>query len=85
MTLFTINGITMLNLLGLNVVAGQVARFHFIGLGSDFDLHPIHFHSKTYINEGMRYQDTINIVPGIVETVDFLQYRPGTYIAHCHT
>lgn len=80
----SINGYIYANLMGLNMVIGERVRWYVFGLGSETDLHGVHWHGQTLVQSGHRV-DVTEIIPASLKTLDMEPDNPGFWMLHCHT
>lgn len=80
----SINGYIYANLMGLNMVIGERVRWYVFGLGSETDLHGVHWHGQTLVQSGHRV-DVTEIIPASMKTLDMEPDNPGFWMLHCHT
>lgn len=71
-----INGRGYGNLEGLRVLNNDRVSWHLIGLGTESDLHSVHFHGNTLVKDGGRV-DTIAVFPGTTATAIMTADNPG--------
>jgi manganese oxidase len=79
----TINGYIFGNLQGLEATQGDTIRWHLIGMGSEIDLHTVHWHGETVLDGGRR-TDVINLLPSTMVSVTMEASNVGTWMYHCH-
>ncbi len=79
----TINGFIFGNLLGLEVTEGDRVRWYLVGLGTEVDMHTVHWHGQTVLNAGRR-TDVVELLPGTMISVDMTAKTPGNWMYHCH-
>jgi hypothetical protein len=58
-------------------------RWHVATLGTEVDLHNAHWHGNTFLQRGLR-DDQTKLIPGSVESVVMDADNPGTWWLHCH-
>ncbi|XP_048243036.1 hephaestin-like protein [Haliotis rufescens] len=65
---------------------GERIDWYMMALGSDFDLHSIHFHGNVMIeySDTARINDVSQLYPGMFITVRMAADNPGTWLYHCH-
>jgi FtsP/CotA-like multicopper oxidase with cupredoxin domain len=78
-----VNGYIFGNLPGLRLRSGEHVRWHLLGMGSEMDLHTVHWHGKTLRFRG-RNTDVIELLPGSMASADMVADNPGTWLIHCH-
>uniref|UniRef100_A0A8C2U652 Coagulation factor V n=1 Tax=Coturnix japonica TaxID=93934 RepID=A0A8C2U652_COTJA len=76
-----INGITY-NLQGLRMYEGELVRWHLLNMGVPKDIHVVHFHGQTFIEQlESTYQfGTYTLLPGSFQTVEMKPQRPGWWL-----
>ncbi|MFN8376032.1 MAG: multicopper oxidase domain-containing protein [Anaerolineae bacterium] len=79
----SINGYVYHNLPGLDMQLGDTVRWYVVALGTEVDLHSPHWHGITALWHGQRV-DTVDLIPGMTQIVDFVADNPGTWMLHCH-
>ncbi|KAJ3085469.1 hypothetical protein HK102_014137, partial [Quaeritorhiza haematococci] len=78
-----VNGRVFSNLDGLVMEAGSKVRWHLLGMGTEVDIHSVHWHSMTLLWNGHR-MDTIELFPATFRTLESVPDTPGTWVLHCH-
>jgi FtsP/CotA-like multicopper oxidase with cupredoxin domain len=78
-----INGLVWGNNRGYEMREGERVRWYFLGMGTEVDLHTVHWHGVTVIHDGHR-RDVLQLAPGVTESVDLEPDNPGTWMLHCH-
>jgi len=81
-----INGYVHANLPGLQSKAGENVRWYLWALGSEMDMHTVHWHGHTVLWNKQR-ADVIQLNPATTRTVDMaipLSAWPLTAMLHCH-
>lgn len=78
-----INGYIFGNLPALLMNQGERVRWYLLGMGSEEDLHTVHWHGKT-VRLRSRHTDVVELLPGSMVTADMLADNPGTWLLHCH-
>ncbi|KAI4813818.1 hypothetical protein KUCAC02_003042, partial [Chaenocephalus aceratus] len=63
-----INGLVYGNLHGLVMTRGQKVDWYLLGMGTEVDMHTVHFHAETFT----------------YKTVEMVAGNPGTWLLHCH-
>ncbi|XP_005863541.1 PREDICTED: ceruloplasmin-like isoform X1 [Myotis brandtii] len=81
-----INGRLFGNNQGLTFHVGDEVNFYLIGIGSEFDLHTVHFHGHSfdYTDSGLYRSDVYDLPPGVYKTVKMYTRDVGTWLFHCH-
>ncbi|KAK2879654.1 ferroxidase HEPHL1 isoform X1 [Channa argus] len=81
-----INGMLYGNLHGLEMVQGQKVDWYLLGMGSEVDMHTVHFHAETftYKTDRVHRADVFDLFPGTFQTVEMVAGNPGTWLLHCH-
>lgn len=83
----SINGYVFGNLPGLVVNGGEWARWHVIALGTEVDLHTVHWHGERVMEGGRKWgrrTDVLELLPASMKTADMFADSPGTWLFHCH-
>jgi len=81
---YALNGYIYGNSVGYNMKVNETVRWYVMSLGSETDLHGVHWHGATLLYQGMRV-DTVDLIPGSVRTVDMVPDVVGSWLFHCHT
>ncbi|KAM6099929.1 coagulation factor V isoform 2-T2 [Theristicus caerulescens] len=78
---YAINGITY-NLQGLRMYEGELVRWHLLNMGGPRDIHVVHFHGQTFIEQGEpKHQlGTYTLLPGSFRTIEMKPQRPGWWL-----
>ncbi|XP_019666136.1 ceruloplasmin-like [Felis catus] len=81
-----INGRMYGNNQGLTFHVGDEVNWYLIGMGSEFDLHTVHFHGHSfeYTDAGLYRSDVYDLPPGVYQTVKMYPRDVGTWLFHCH-
>ncbi|CAL8256930.1 unnamed protein product [Merluccius merluccius] len=82
-----INGRMYANLEGLNIQVGSKVYWYLMGMGSEVDLHTVHWHghSVEYKLGGGQYRtDVYNLFPATFQTVKMRPQYAGSWLLHCH-
>ncbi|KAM6319816.1 coagulation factor V [Podargus strigoides] len=76
-----INGITY-NLQGLRMYEGELVRWHLLNMGGPKDIHVVHFHGQTFVEQGEpKHQlGTYTLLPGSFRTIEMKPQRPGWWL-----
>ncbi|ELW65144.1 Ceruloplasmin [Tupaia chinensis] len=71
---------------GLTAHVGDEVNWYLMGVGSEFDLHTVHFHghSYTYTDMGKYRSDVYDLPPGTFAVVKMYPRAVGTWLFHCH-
>ncbi|KAF7243180.1 Ceruloplasmin, partial [Varanus komodoensis] len=80
----SINGYMYGNLKGLEMCRGDIVSWHVIGLGSEVDIHGIHFSGNTFLTKGTR-KDTANVFPHTSVTAIMEPKSEGIFELACLT
>ncbi|XP_069829977.1 ceruloplasmin-like [Dendropsophus ebraccatus] len=82
----SINGLMYGTLQGLKMYIEDKINWHIIVLGSEVDIHTVHFHGHSFMyKRGVVYQtDVFETFPGTSQTVAMEAKNPGTWLVHCH-
>jgi FtsP/CotA-like multicopper oxidase with cupredoxin domain len=78
-----INGLVSGNDRGYDIDQGDHVRWYLMGMGTEVDMHTVHWHGITVVHDGHR-KDVVHLAPATTETVDFVADNPGTWMLHCH-
>ncbi|KAG2457280.1 HEPHL protein, partial [Polypterus senegalus] len=81
-----INGKVFGNLHGLVMTQGEKTEWYLLGMGSEVDLHTVHFHAQTFIvkTDQEHRADVYDLFPGTFQTIELMAGNPGTWLLHCH-
>lgn len=79
----SVNGYIFDNVRGIDMIEGETVRWYLMALGTEIDLHTLHWHALTTVFQGSR-TDIIELLPGTQVTVDSVIDSPGTWFVHCH-
>ena len=79
-----INGRVFNNLPGMEAVLDEKLRVYLVALGSEVDLHSVHFHGMTGISSEGLQRDVFDLMPASTKVVDLTADSPGTWALHCH-
>ncbi|KAK3515604.1 hypothetical protein QTP70_024835 [Hemibagrus guttatus] len=81
-----INGRLYANLYGLKMHQGDRTEWYLMGLGSEEDVHTVHFHDQSFIykTDYSHRADVYALFPGTFKTVQLRAETPGTWLLHCH-
>nr|XP_020637515.1 ceruloplasmin [Pogona vitticeps] len=80
----SMNGYMYGNLKGFKMCAGDTVSWHLIGLGSEVDIHGIHFSGNTFLTHGTR-KDTTNLFPHTSVTAIMKPDSEGVFEVACLT
>ncbi|XP_077015484.1 ceruloplasmin-like [Tamandua tetradactyla] len=71
---------------GLTVHVGDEVNWYLISIGSELDLHLIHFHGHSfqYKDSGIYRSDDYSLPPGVYQTVKMFPRDVGIWLFHCH-
>jgi hephaestin len=82
-----VNGRLSCNLLGLEASLGDRVRFHFLGLGSELDMHTPQVHGNMLHTGGKstagHYAATVGVHPGSRATTDIIAHISGKWMLEC--
>ncbi len=78
-----INGHISGNNRGYDMNQGERVRWYLMGMGTEVDMHTMHWHGITVLHHDNR-KDVVQMAPATTETVDFTADNPGTWMLHCH-
>ncbi|XP_042272930.1 ceruloplasmin [Thunnus maccoyii] len=82
-----INGYVYSNLKGLTMEAGDKIYWYLMGMGTDVDIHGVHWHGHTVeykLDGGPHSTDVFDLFPATFQTVKMRPQYPGTWLLHCH-
>lgn len=81
-----INGFLYGNLHDLIMNQDDTVYWYLMSVGTEVDIHSVHFHGNTflYYTDYKHRKDTIDLWPGIYNTVVMVAHNPGTWLLHCH-
>ncbi|XP_036611590.1 ceruloplasmin-like [Trichosurus vulpecula] len=81
-----INGRISGNNQGLTMHVGDTVNWYLIGLGSNVDIHTVHFHGHSFKYKGAGFyrSDVYDLLPGTFRTVQMYPKDAGTWLFHCH-
>ncbi|XP_014771914.1 hephaestin-like protein [Octopus bimaculoides] len=81
-----INGFLFGALKGLNMVKQDKVYWFLIGLGTEVDIHSVHFHGNTFLHytDYKHRKDTLDLWPGAFKTIVMVPENPGKWLLHCH-
>eukprot|EP00808_Paulinella_micropora_P000923 g76860.t1 len=71
------------NLPGLNCVVGEKVRVYITSLGTEVDLHTLHFHGMTGVLNG-EHKDVVDLLPSSMFSIDIVPDIAGSWAVHCH-
>jgi manganese oxidase len=78
-----INGLVWGNDKGYDMVEGERVRWYLLGMGTEVDIHSVHWHGVTGLFDGRRV-DVVDLTPAESKVVDVTADNPGTWMFHCH-
>ncbi|XP_028411443.1 hephaestin-like protein [Dendronephthya gigantea] len=81
-----INGRIYGNLDGLEMVKGQNIFWYLLSLGTEVDMHNVHFHGQTVLarTTAEHREDVVDLFPGVFMTVKMIPDSIGKWLLHCH-
>ncbi|KAJ8367968.1 hypothetical protein SKAU_G00079960 [Synaphobranchus kaupii] len=81
-----INGKLYGNLNGLIMVEGEKTDWYLLGMGSEVDIHTVHFHAQSFIykTDHAHRADVYDLFPGTFQTVELIAENSGEWLLHCH-
>ncbi|XP_051521589.1 hephaestin-like protein 1a isoform X2 [Myxocyprinus asiaticus] len=81
-----INGKLYGNLHGLNMTEKDKTEWYLLGLGSEVDMHTVHFHAQSFIykTDQSHRADVYDLFPGTFQTIELIAGSPGQWLLHCH-
>ncbi|XP_039194071.1 ferroxidase HEPHL1, partial [Crotalus tigris] len=81
-SMLSINGYMYGNLPGLEMCAGDLVSWYLIGMGSELDVHSVHFFDHVLINRGCR-TDVISLFPATFVTARMVAQNIGKWLVNC--
>ncbi|CAK0831801.1 unnamed protein product, partial [Prorocentrum cordatum] len=78
-----INGMMYANLRGLDAEAETQIRWYLLGLGTEVDMHSVHWHGHT-VRFGGHTVDVVQDMPATGVTADMYADHVGRWLMHCH-
>lgn len=78
-----INGYIFCNAPGMVMTQGERVRWHMATVGSETDMHNLHLHGNTFLNNGHR-ADHLSMLPGTARSLQFSTENAGFWLMHCH-
>jgi FtsP/CotA-like multicopper oxidase with cupredoxin domain len=78
-----INGRIFANLEGLTMAPGERVRWYLAALGTEVDLHSVHWHGATVTSRGQR-TDVVELLPASMTVADMVPHSAGRWMVHCH-
>ncbi|KAJ1533094.1 hypothetical protein HK096_005678, partial [Nowakowskiella sp. JEL0078] len=82
----SINGRLFNNLDGLVANVGESVKWHAMSMGTEVDIHTLHFHGLTALENGHR-TDVVELFPASFKTITMGKgdiVSPGSWLIHCH-
>mmetsp|Transcript_23996 Transcript_23996/g.32863 ORF Transcript_23996/g.32863 Transcript_23996/m.32863 type:complete len:437 (-) Transcript_23996:64-1374(-) len=79
----SINGYVFGNLPNITIQQDSRVRWYVAAIGSEDDIHTLHWHSTTLLHHGNRV-DSIDLLPGMMEQADMSADELGIWFMHCH-
>ncbi|XP_072474368.1 ceruloplasmin-like [Notamacropus eugenii] len=81
-----INGRLYGNNQGLTMHIGDTVNWYLIGMGSNVDIHTVHFHGHSFKFKGAGFyrSDVYDLLPGVYKTVQMFPKDAGIWLFHCH-
>ncbi|KAM9321158.1 ferroxidase HEPHL1 [Gastrophryne carolinensis] len=81
-----INGKIFGNLHGLTMTEGEKSDWYLIALGTEADMHTVHFHAQSFLyrRDTQHRADVFDLFPGTFQTIELVAGNPGTWLLHCH-
>ncbi|XP_051962699.1 hephaestin-like protein 1a isoform X2 [Xyrauchen texanus] len=81
-----INGKLYANLHGLNMTENDKTEWYLLGMGSEVDMHTVHFHAQSFIykTDQPHRADVFDLFPGTFQTIELIAGSPGQWLLHCH-
>src|SRR4029434_10201217 len=62
---------------------GERVRGYCLGMRSENDLHPAHWHGNTVLCRGYR-TDSVELLPASMKVAEMVADNPGVWMYHCH-
>lgn len=81
---YAINGYLYGNIPAINVTQGERVRWYAFSLGTEPDIHGVHWHGSTLLHSGQRI-DSVDLIPASARTLDMEPDTLGEWFFHCHT
>ncbi|KAJ1554685.1 hephaestin-like 1 [Nowakowskiella sp. JEL0078] len=81
-----VNGRLFNNLDGLVANLNESVTWHAMSMGTEIDIHTLHFHGLTALEAGRR-TDVVELFPASFKTIRMAKsdlVSPGTWLIHCH-
>ncbi|XP_062983231.1 ferroxidase HEPHL1 [Elgaria multicarinata webbii] len=78
-----INGYVFGNLPGLEMCASELVSWYLFGMGTESDIHSVHFFDHTFINRGHR-ADVVSLFPATFITAEMIAKNVGEWLLTCH-
>ncbi|KAG9278253.1 hephaestin-like protein 1 [Astyanax mexicanus] len=78
----SINGYVYGNLPTLSVCIEKPVSWHLFGIGSEVDIHSVHFHGHTLLDRGHR-SDVLSLFPASFVTAEMIPKTPGKWMLSC--
>jgi len=79
----SLNGIMYCNHEPMQFPEGSIARWYGGVIGTEVDMHTLHFHGNVLLYNGHR-TDAIQLLPRALATADMHADNPGKWLFHCH-
>lgn len=79
----SVNGLLYCAVQGLNMTQGETVRWHAATVGSDLDMHNVHWHGNTVTVRGNR-ADILKMIPGSYYSMTLEAWSTGKWMWHCH-
>ncbi|KAM9797320.1 ceruloplasmin [Syngnathus typhle] len=82
-----INGFVYANLKGLNMEVGDKVYWYLMGMGTEVDMHGVHWHGHSVeykLGGGPHTTDVFQLFPATFQTVKMRPEYAGTWLLHCH-
>ncbi|XP_053179120.1 ceruloplasmin [Scomber japonicus] len=82
-----INGYMYGNLNGLIMEVGDKVYWYLMGMGSEVDIHGVHWHAHNVeykLGGGPHTTDVFELFPATFQTVKMRPQYPGSWLLHCH-
>uniref|UniRef100_A0AAY4ACI6 ferroxidase n=1 Tax=Denticeps clupeoides TaxID=299321 RepID=A0AAY4ACI6_9TELE len=77
-----INGYMFGNLPGIELCLNRTVAWHLFGMGSEVDVHSVHFHGQTLLDRGHRV-DVLSLFAASFITANMVPMNTGTWLLAC--
>jgi len=79
----SVNGYMYGNQPVVTLTKGQRVRWYLMSMGTEVDLHTLHWHGNDVLVGGM-WMDVVNLLPAGMVTADMVPDNSGLWLFHCH-